>query len=268
MPTLYPVSYGFREATLEEMKTTFGSMIHPEFARRGFNWLESLNGVLGIGSGIRFTQPTGDGFAPAGRSFHLRQKFRSGLYVYSSWDLVIRRPGMTHSSGAIPVHLVPLQGSAEAAKWGVHINVGRPGQDGFEVWHLQCVEQDGYDRWVNEGRPDPDPNYVIPGKVIPKPEPAPTPPVEGMVSVSTANLPVIREGTKGNHAKGLQNLLNDFYERMEGNRPLLEDGDFGQHSTAVLVLTQTRMGLTGAAADGVCGPETYGRLFTHLLYPG
>lgn len=272
---LIPVGYGREYITIDQAKVRFGGSIHPEFARRGFNWLEAKAAEqpeptkrLGIGSGIRLVQPTGTGFAPAGKSFHLRQRFRSGLYVYSAWDLVIPTSG-THSSGAIPADRVPLQGSQAAKLWGVHINVGEPGRSGFEPWHLQCVEMDGYDGWVARGRPDPSSRYVIP--VIPEktkpPEPTPVPPTPTgeMVTVSTATMPVVREGTTGPHAKYAQNLLNDFFARMEGSRPLAEDGQFGQHSAAVARVAQAKMGI---AVDGVVGAQTYGALLTHVSYPG
>lgn len=185
MAILYPVGYGTKEVTLEELIRMHIAGMEPEFARRLFNWIESKQGLIGIGSGIRYTQPVGDGFAPQGKSFHLRQKFADGSFYYSAVDLNTRTATL-HSSGAIRQSDVPLQGTSEAMKWGVHINVGTPGFKGFEVWHMQCVEMDGYDSWVNKGRKRPTKDYPIPGTevtpplvvippVIPEPDGAPTP---------------------------------------------------------------------------------------------
>lgn len=99
----------------------------------------------------------------------------------------------------------------------------------------------------------------------PAPAPAPTPDTR-MASVSTVDLPVIREGSRGGGAKFVQNLVNDFEEKMGRPRPLVEDGYFGPVSAAVLRITQARLGFTGGYVDAVCGAQTYARLLAHLAY--
>lgn len=184
MATMYPSGYSTREETLAQLIARhFGGRGHPEYIRRLEAWLESEEGRFGVGNGLRVEQPAKPGFAPAGKSFHLLQRFASGLVAVSACDLVVRTKGGNHTSGGIPVAWVPLQGSARAKLWGVHCNVGTPGQAGFEQWHMQCVEMDGYDSWAAAGRHDPRAGYPLPsgGVSVPVPDtkpprPLPTPP--------------------------------------------------------------------------------------------
>jgi hypothetical protein len=171
--TLYPAGYVKDLVTMAELRRRYESKMEPEYARRLFNWLPSRGGKIGIGGGRRIVQPSKPGFAPAGKSFHQDQRFADGSTWYCAVDLVTRVPGQNHSSGAIRVNEVPLQGSADAARWGVHINVGTPNNTGFEVWHMQAVEMDGFDSWASAGRKRPRAGYPIPGTT-----PPPKPPEE------------------------------------------------------------------------------------------
>jgi peptidoglycan hydrolase-like protein with peptidoglycan-binding domain len=259
MMTTYPIGYGTEMVTFDQLVARHGLRMHPEYRRRLFNWIAAQGGRVGIGGGFRTTQPTRPGFAPDGQSFHQAQTFRSGFVGYAAVDLVVARPGAVHRSPTWAE--VPAQGTANAAKWGVHCNVSG------EPWHMQCVEMDGWGGWVNAGRHDPKAGYPIPETTPPTPptEPptGPQPPEVRTAPVSTGDLPIIREGSTGGGAKWMQQLLNDFEAKMGRDRPLAEDGQFGPHSAAVLRLTQARMGIE---ADAIAGPQTYAKLFAHLAY--
>lgn len=162
MATLYPIEYAKSLVTMSQMRAQFENHMEPEFARRLFNWIESQGGAIGIGGGRRTVQPDRPGFAPPGMSFHQDQRFADGTVWYSAVDLVHRNGAQVHR--APTVDECPQQNSAEAARWGVHINTS-------ESWHMQAVPQDGYMSWLNAGRPRPNPSYVIPGQ-----GPGPTPP--------------------------------------------------------------------------------------------
>lgn len=171
--TLYPTGYG---RTLVELDDLFRihhvDKMHPEYARRLRRWLVHMDGEVGIGGSWRphGGQPDKPGFAPEGKSFHQSQRFASGLLAFCAVDLVRRDgpdPGDNHDG--MPWHLAPVQGSTEAARWGVHINVGVPGNG--ESWHMQPVEIDGFDNWVARGRPEPAAGYPIPAYPTDTPEP-------------------------------------------------------------------------------------------------
>lgn len=145
--TLYPNGYGNTLVTMEKMRSLHEPKMHPEFARRLFAWIESQKGHIGIGGGWRATgsQPDKPGFAPEGKSFHQSQSFPSGSF-YAAVDLVARNGSSIHRSPNW--NEVPKQGSTDAAFWGVHCNVSS------EAWHMQPIELDGWQGWVNAGRPD------------------------------------------------------------------------------------------------------------------
>lgn len=156
MTTLYPVGYGTQLVTMEDLRARHEPRMHPEFARRLFAWLESQDGLIGIGGGFRKTQPIRPGFAPPGKSFHEAQDFASGLSAYAAVDLVARRPGRTHRA--------PTWDECETGpEYGVHTFIKSPP----EPWHMQCVEMRGWSTWVNDGRPDPDPNFLLPSDPVP-----------------------------------------------------------------------------------------------------
>lgn len=174
-PTLYPTGYESTHLDLDAlMARHHEDRMHPEFARRLRRWLVHMAGEVGIGGSWRAagSQPDQPGFAPEGKSFHQSQLFASGRVAFAAVDLVRRDgPDAGTAHDGMPWHLAPVQGSAEAARWGVHINVGVPGNG--ESWHMQPVEIDGFDRWVAEGRPDPDPNYPTPPYPTPEDDPMP-----------------------------------------------------------------------------------------------
>ena len=63
---LYPMGYGTRLVTFDVLRNTFEPFMHPEAARRGFNFILHQGGKFGIGGGYRppGAQPDRPGFAP------------------------------------------------------------------------------------------------------------------------------------------------------------------------------------------------------------
>lgn len=161
--TLYPTGYGTRRVTLAQLRAEHHpDKMHPEYARRLFAWLESMGGRVGIGGSWRLTQPTSGCplCVPEGKSFHQYQDWPSGRY-FAAVDLVQAHPtpGAQHIGMTWDVSIP--QGSTEARKWGLHANVGGPPSG--EPWHMQGIEYDGWQSWVNAGRPDLTYDYPIPG---------------------------------------------------------------------------------------------------------
>lgn len=219
---LYPTGYGSTMVTMERLRAIYEPRCHPEFARRGFAWVEAQQGRIGIGSGRRIVQPTKPGFAPAGKSFHQDQTFASGIVAYSAWDLVAVNPGLVHRAPTWGE--VPPQGSAWALAAKVHCNVNG------EPWHMQCIEMDGYDSWVRAGRLDP---------VSTAPPPPPPPPVSKEPTVIlVAAFPVINPGASGEHVATWQRLVNDVH-----NAGLDADGQYGPASQAVCRVIRVVNGL-------------------------
>lgn len=144
--TFYPIGYGTELVTLGRLRAeTYPTLMHPVYADRLFAWIEAQGGKVGIGGSWRRTQPDKPGFAPAGKSFHQTQQFPSGPY-FAAVDLVVEVPGQRHRAPTWDE--VPEQGSRDAELWRLHCNV--PG----EPWHMQPIELDGWQTWVNAGRPD------------------------------------------------------------------------------------------------------------------
>lgn len=170
MTILYPMGYGTSRGTLDQMMAELNAHGHPAFLRRIKPWFIHHNGKFGIGDAWRAVQPTGDTFAPAGKSFHETQIFASGAQKCAAVDLVVYVPGAKHRAPRWDE--VPKQGSAEAVRWGLHCNVDQGALP--EPWHMQPIEIDGWTTWVNGGRKDPVLNYSIPS-------PSPNPPVGGTV---------------------------------------------------------------------------------------
>lgn len=182
----YPYGYGTGMMTMKELRDRYEPKMHPEFARRLFNWLEAQGGKFGIGGGWRDTQPAKPGFAPEGKSFHQYQDFPSGK-SYAAVDLVVD----THGNHRAPKWgEAPKQGSTEAKKWGVHINVGT--EPTGEPWHMQPVEIDGWATWVNDGRPDLKFAYPIPQPELPD---LPTPELPPILGVDMNSL-VVHDGVR------------------------------------------------------------------------
>lgn len=255
METLYPIFYGTRLVTFDILKATFSPRMHPECWRRLENFLLHQGGKFGIGGGWRLTNPTKPGFAPDGMSFHQSQEFPSGLY-YSAVDLVVVNPGYPHRAPLWSE--VPAQGTQLALDYGVHCNVGTPGQAGSESWHMQPVEIDGYVRWVFAKKPDLQPNYPIRlGSPRPQPPQPPTNPnpIETKAIMAQFATRTLKEGCVGPDVKWLQKVLNDV-----AGQGLLLDGDFGPRTTQAVKNWQSFFKETSdgkpLVADGIAGALT------------
>lgn len=220
METLYPIYYGTRLVTWDVLVASFEEHMHPEAARRGFNFIACQEGRFGIGGGYRApgSQPNKPGFASPGKSFHEGQQFPSGLY-YTAWDLVVARPGFAHRAPYWSE--VPAQGSQLSIEYGYHMNIGFPGQDGAEPWHGQPIELDGWQGWVNAGKPDL--QYDYPLRLV-GPVPEPLPPIkEIMVQFASREL---YEGCLGSDVKFYQTQMNNI-----AGQGLLLDGEYGPKTT-------------------------------------
>ena len=168
-PDLYvPWGYGTRRKSLAAVKMILEPHYHPEYLRRLLHWLEYKNGVIGIGGHFREdgTQPDKPGFAPEGRSFHQNQLYDDGFIGACAVD-VVRASSAEHVT--VRDSDVPIQGSKEAKKWGLHANVSKPGEPGWEPWHIQPIEIDGWTSWDVADNPAPVKNYPLPD--IPDPTP-------------------------------------------------------------------------------------------------
>lgn len=160
-----PFGYGDTYVSLRWLETWLLEHHHPEYVRRLLAWLHYKGGKVGVGGGWRAggAQPDRPGFAPEGKSFHQDQEYIDGFTGACAVDTVYEDgpdPGTAHDG--IAWREVPQQGTAEAARWGVHANVGVPGAG--ESWHIQPVEIDGWQTWWNTGRPAPRPGYPIPAE--------------------------------------------------------------------------------------------------------
>lgn len=253
MTTLYPSGYKQEMVTLETLKRIHGPHMHPEAFRRGFAFIESKGGKFGIGGGYRppGTQPDKSGFAPPGSSFHEGQDFPSGRY-YVAWDMVVANPGLYHRAPRWSE--VPRQGSQAAKDCGMHMNVES------ESWHMQPIELDGHDSWVQRGRKDLLNNYPIvglPPEPTPTPTPTPTPQPSGQGIIVQFNSRNLTEGASGNDVKFYQQQLNAI-----ASQNLTEDGEFGPMTTQAVKNWQTVFQLT---VDGQMGPKTQQSLIEETL---
>lgn len=173
----FPSGYGRTRLGLEELFTVHHqTRMNAEYARRLAVWLVFCHSIgidMGIGGSWRATgtQPDRPGFAPEGRSFHQSQRFADGHTSFCAVDLVVGRRLFKHR--APKWSEVPVQSTPVADAWGLHANVGVPGNG--ESWHLQPAEIDGWDTWNRGGRPSPRPDYPI-AALIPPPAPKPQPP--------------------------------------------------------------------------------------------
>ena len=174
-------------------------------------------------------------------------------------DLVVRRPGLGHSSGHVPWSEVPVQGSNYAQQWGVHMNV--PG----EPWHIQCIEYDGWYSWDRAGRKRPDPNFQLPCVEPPPPTLVFDPrnaqwglwPVKGdKPRLSTREWTLQRQERADNRwqwtGDAVLYLQGVIFHKAGGN--ITVDGYFGPQTKSRVEDVQ---GLLGTTADGLVGPSTW-----------
>ena len=168
MTTTYPIGMGTQEVPLTRLRELFEPRMHPGYARRLFPWIESKGGLIGIQSGWRPpTTQSGPNDQAGNRSFHRTQDFADGTSGYCAVDLCVRRSGgLGHSAGHVPSSEVPNQGTTYAKEWGLHCNVGTPGKTGYEPWHIQPIEIDGWWNWHAGGRPSPRMDYPLPKPAV------------------------------------------------------------------------------------------------------
>lgn len=222
-----PFGYGTATKTLGELQTWLLQHHHPEYVRRLIAWLDSKNGTVGVGGGWRAdgTQPGKPGFAPEGKSFHQNQMFNDGFIGAAAVDLVAADgPDGNNTHDTISWSAVPVQGSKLAMEWGLHCNIDS------ESWHMQPIEIDGWQRWVNMGSPAPRANYPIPSG---KPFISPWPPAP------------LKPGDKGETVRTLQYWLDDW-----DKNPGPIDGQYGSKTTEAVKRGQTEVKNSGIADPG------------------
>lgn len=139
---------------------------HPAATRRHLALLHARGGRLGVG-GVWRTCP--HPVSQASRdceSFHQDQEYADGFVGNTAIDYVWEDgPDANNWHDVVPIGGVPIQGTPEAGFFGIHANVGRVGTSGFESWHGQPIEIDGWgSATLNGTRPAPaiDPNYPLP----------------------------------------------------------------------------------------------------------
>lgn len=255
METLYPIFYGTRLVTFEVLHATFAPFMHPEAETRHFNFILLNGGKFGIGGGYRETNPDLPGHAPNGKSFHQKQPFPSGWY-YVALDYVVVNPGYPHRAPLSSE--VPNQGGDLSYRLGMHMNVGVPGQSGYEPWHGQPIELDGWDAWASKGKPD-----ILYGYPIQISQPRPQPPQPPVPSdpVTTKGVTVqfvsrdLVEGCVGPDVKFFQLQMNNI-----AGQGLLLDGHYGAKTTQAVKNWQMFFKKTSdgkiLTIDGKLGPLT------------
>lgn len=250
MDTFYPIFYGTRLVTMDVLRATFEPHMHPEAARRGFNFIEHHGGKFGIGGGRRTVQPDKPGFADSIlTTFHGDQQFPSGLF-YVAWDTVVVNPGHVHRSPTKSE--VPWQGSQLGYDYGFWMNVST------EAWHGQPVPLDGHSSWVNAGRPDLQYNYpIVISAPRPQPPQPPVPPTQPPTTGVTVqfNSRDLAEGAVGPDVKFYQRQLNEI-----AGQGLLLDGHYGAKTTQAVKNWQSFFKTTSdgqvLVADGQLGAKT------------
>tara|TARA_R110000868_G_scaffold172746_1_gene408704 strand:+ start:546 stop:1319 length:774 start_codon:yes stop_codon:yes gene_type:complete len=244
--TTYPSGYGTDRLTLSKLlaKHCPATVCEPEYRRRLELFLASKNGQLGIGD----IQPRGtsdvSAASAANKSFHQLQTCSDSTEWCMAVDLVVAREGEGHTSWGVPVELVPVQGSADAKKWGLHANVGTPGNKGFESWHLQPIEVDGHTAWVKAGRNRPVAGYKLPKSSNETKQPTPAP-------LPTLRMTPPRTQQEKNHVALAQTILNKCSQN------ITVDGWFGSQTDKAVRNVQKYFGLT---VDGIIGPKTWALL--------
>jgi hypothetical protein len=139
---------------------------HPAATRRHLALMHARGGKLGVGSAWRKCPHPVSPASSRCESFHQDQEYADGFEGNTAIDYVwIDGPDAGNWHDAVPTGGVPVQGSAEAKVFGIHANVGTPGTSGFESWHGQPTEIDGWGSATGNGsRPAPaiDLNYPLP----------------------------------------------------------------------------------------------------------
>jgi len=255
MTALYPSGYGTDRLTMDQLKSRHQSKMHPEYARRLFNWIAAQRGLIGIGSSWRATPHPVSRASMNGESFHQDQPWREAGPKCTAVDLVaFAGDGTKHR--APKWSEVIRQGAASADVWGVHCNIDH------ESWHMQPIETDGYRTWMRAGRPELFHFYPIPGNPFPTPTPPqagmpPFKPEQGLFSLWPLN-------------KGKPRLANAEFVRERVGRGF---DDWTSRGDAVKYLQGVILHKAGGniKVDGDYGPLTEGRVLDlqkwFKLYP-
>ena len=251
--TMYPVGYGTARITMAESQRRFSDGMEPEYARRLFSWLASQGGKFGIGSAWRPTPSAVSLASKLGRSFHQTQRFFDSFEGFCAVDLVVYTSGGLHRAPSRTEAL--WQGSKAATQAGLHMNISD------ETWHMQPIEIDGWQSWVDAGRKRPKAGYQIPtGGVIVTPPPAmpgfpPFRPEAGEFSLYplATNKPTLKQGMTGQPNDSIR-----YFQavcRLRANQVTLAiDGFYGNASVQACKNVQA---WCGATVDGICGPQTW-----------
>lgn len=143
-------------------------------ARRHLALMHARGGSLGPGGTWRTTPHPVSLASQRGQSFHQDQDFANGHRGPAAIDYVwMDGPDAGTWHDGVPTGGVPVQGTPEALTFGIHANVGTVGTSGFESWHGQPIEIDGWGSATGNGsHPAPaiDPNYILPANHNPDPE--------------------------------------------------------------------------------------------------
>lgn len=283
-----PSGYHTRYVTLREMESHLedsGDGMPREAIRRHLSLMHSRNGALGLGGGWRRTPSNTSAASRAGRSLHQRQHFyypadasipdhaerhngRPFYLGYVAIDYVWRDgPDPNDWHDGVPTGGVPVQGTAEANVYGIHANVGTPGKRGWESWHGQPVEYDGWARGTRSGShpfkamatwalpPQHDPYLAEVPDVLP-PDPG-WPPVDFENNVyglwPLNDKPDIYEGYNPAPADVVR-----YFQAVATNQAKIDVGAIDGYSG-----TKTDAGIrsfqrwNGLEEDGRCGPNTW-----------
>lgn len=242
MTTLYPWGYQKLLVPLDELKQRARiDLMEPEAAERMFSWVVSRGGEVGIGGAVRFFQPDLPGFAPSGMSFHELQLFFDGTKWFMALDLVVRNGDDIHRSPTWSE--VPKQGSGhpDIVAYGVHCNVNG------EPWHMQLIEFDGWQTWVNNGRKRPNQNFPI-KDVQEEPTPA----------AGDRTLRVETPRMRGDDVLVLQKTLKNQGLTVE------LDGVYGPDTAEKVKIMQ---GWNGMVKTGVVGPQVWALVSAYNAAP-
>ncbi|MCA1806344.1 MAG: hypothetical protein LC687_00470 [Actinobacteria bacterium] len=160
------VPYGYQSSyvTLRRVEEILTPHYQQASIRRHLAILHARGGNLGIGGTWRTCPHSVSQASMNCQSFHQDQEYADGFVGASAIDYVWRDgPDAGFAHDGVPTGGVPVQGSAEAKLFGIHANIGVPGKPGFESWHGQPIELDGWGTATQSGtRPVPTINPIYP----------------------------------------------------------------------------------------------------------
>lgn len=216
-----------RFVTLDVLKAVHGPGMHPEFYKRFFAMIEAAEGLVGPGGGLRANPSNTSAASMKGNSFHQKQLFKSGLFVYQAIDTV------GHAASGPKSHQV--------AWYWIKDNCHRFGLMSAwnwtepEFWHVQCWDLPrAVTSWRAQGSPDPF-IFQIPNE--------PSTPVGVFVHAT------VRLGDINADVYALQSVLRNKCAQV-----LTVSGKF---DNATDVATKNFQKFFGLEEDGIAGPKTW-----------